>query len=333
MPSPPAQNILLVETASDQLSDLLAGVDYAEGQPGVSVVSMSWGSSEFAQETTLDSNFTTPAGHGGVTFLAATGDIGAPANWPAVSPNVVAVGGTSLLTLDATGTYRCETGWSFSSGGVSLFESAPAYQRGITTSVGRSAPDVAWDADPRTGFAIYTTTTDSGAPGWTVIGGTSAATPQWAALVAIANQGRAIRGAAPLASMPAALYQLPASDFHDVTGGSNGLPCGPGYDMVTGRGTPYANRVIQGLVASTNTATALAPIGLVGNLAKPAVKVHITAKALVKEAAAKRPIVPEEPAPRPRDTSNPIHRHPRILDEFGDEFASFALISAWFKAR
>jgi subtilase family serine protease len=319
----PGANILLVETASDQLTDLLAGVDYARHQPGVSVVSMSWGSSEFSQETTLDSYFTTPAGHAGVTFLAATGDGGAPANWPAVSPNVVAVGGTALLTFDATGTYRYETGWSCSGGGVSLFESAPAYQRGAVANFGRSAPDVAWDADPMTGFAIYTTTTDSGPPGWTVMGGTSAATPQWAALVAIANQGRAVRGAAPLQSMPAALYQLPSSDFHVVASGSNGLPCGPGYNMVTGLGTPYANRAVQGLVASTSAATPVSPIGSAGNLAKPAAKSHITAKALVKEAAAKRPILAEDPAPRPRVTSNPIYRHPKDPNDPGDDFTAF----------
>jgi subtilisin family serine protease len=174
-----------------------------------------------------------------------------------------------------------------------------------------------------TGFALYTTTTDSGPPGWTVMGGTSAATPQWAALVAIANQGRAVRGAAPLQSMPASLYQLPSSDFHDVAGGSNGLPCGPGYDMVTGLGTPYANRLVQGLVASANTATAVSPIGSAGNLAKAAAKLHVTAKAVVEKAAAKRPILADEPAPRPRITSNPIYRHPKDPNDPGDDFTAF----------
>ena len=96
-------------------------------------------------------------------------------------------------------------------------------------------------------------------------------------------------------SMPAALYQLPSSDFHVVASGSNGLPCGPGYNMVTGLGTPYANRAVQGLVASTSAATPVSPIGSAGNLAKPAAKSHITAKALVKEAPAKRPILAEDP--------------------------------------
>ena len=116
-------NILLVEANSDQLSDLLTAVNYASSQPGVSVVSMSWGCSEFAQETQLDSYFTTPAGHQGVSFVAATGDNAAPASWPATSPNVVAVGGTALKTLDSTGTYRSETGWNFGGGGPSAFRS------------------------------------------------------------------------------------------------------------------------------------------------------------------------------------------------------------------
>ena len=121
----PGASILLVEAQSDQLTDLLTAVDYARRQPGVSVVSMSWGTSEFPQEMTLDGYFTTPAGHGGVTFVAATGDNAAPANWPAVSPNVVAAGGTTLSTF-SDGTYRHETGWSFGGGGFSEYELSPS---------------------------------------------------------------------------------------------------------------------------------------------------------------------------------------------------------------
>ncbi|HMB96810.1 MAG TPA: hypothetical protein VKK61_12280, partial [Tepidisphaeraceae bacterium] len=72
----PDANILLVETKSDSLTDLLAGVNYARNAAGVSVVSLSWGSSEFFQESRYDSDFTTPAGHQGVTFVAASGDEG-----------------------------------------------------------------------------------------------------------------------------------------------------------------------------------------------------------------------------------------------------------------
>ncbi len=94
----PGAKILLVEANSSGLGDLLAGVNYARAVPGVSVVSMSWGSSEFPTETAFDSDFTTPAGHTPVTFVAASGDAGSPGLWPALSSNVLAVGGTSLTT-------------------------------------------------------------------------------------------------------------------------------------------------------------------------------------------------------------------------------------------
>ena len=144
----PGANILLVEAASDNSPDLLTGVHYAAAQPGVSVVSMSWATGEFTGETSLDDYFTTPTGHNGVTFVAASGDDGsARANWPSVSADVLAVGGTQLST-DAAGDYLGETGWSGSGGGLSTGVSQPAYQEGIVTqsSTARAVPDVAYDA-------------------------------------------------------------------------------------------------------------------------------------------------------------------------------------------
>jgi subtilase family serine protease len=89
---------------------MLAAVDYAAAH--ASVVSMSWGSGEFSAETSsaYDGHF---QNHPGVTFVASSGDAGAPPGWPAVSPNVVAVGGTTLKTLDAQGTYGSEKGWGY----------------------------------------------------------------------------------------------------------------------------------------------------------------------------------------------------------------------------
>jgi hypothetical protein len=94
----PGAKILLVEAKSASLNDLLSAVKYAADQPGVAAVSMSWGGGDFSGETALDSYFTTPAGHGGVTFIAASGDSGAwyGTSWPASSPNVLAVGGVVL---------------------------------------------------------------------------------------------------------------------------------------------------------------------------------------------------------------------------------------------
>ncbi len=120
----PGANIVLVEAPSASLSDLLNAVNYASNQPGVSVVSMSWGTTEFWGESAYDSIFTTPAGHTGVTFVAASGDSGAwyGPMYPSVSPNVLAVGGTTL-TLAAGSTYGSETGWSGSTGGFSGYDS------------------------------------------------------------------------------------------------------------------------------------------------------------------------------------------------------------------
>ncbi len=98
----PDANILLVEAKSDSFDDLDTAVDYARNQPGVSVVSMSYGSPEFSDESSFDSLYTTPAGHAGVTFVAAAGDSAVPGTYPAYSPNVLAVGGTALALSGST---------------------------------------------------------------------------------------------------------------------------------------------------------------------------------------------------------------------------------------
>ncbi len=244
----PAANIVLVEARSDNLSDLLTAVNVARNLPSVNVISMSWGGDEFAGKSSNDNVFTTPAGHQGITFVAAAGDQGTGAIWPAASPNVLAVGGTSLSL--SSGIYIGEAAWSGSGGGESVYESEPAFQRSVQSSGARTLPDVAYDANPNTGFQVYDSVpTSSGTPGgWMVVGGTSAGAPQWAALAAIADQGRAATGQGSLANMQSLLYQLPASDFHDVLTGSDGLSATAGYDLVTGRGSPIAGLIIPALV-------------------------------------------------------------------------------------
>ena len=231
----PGANILLVEANSSSLNDLLTAVNYARQQPGVTTVSMSWATSEFFGETAYDSYFTTPSGHVGVTFLAATGDRRRQRGWPAVSPNVVAVGGTTL-SLSSSHTRSSETAWSDSSGGVSRYVSEPSYQKSVQSTGKRTTPDVAYDANPNTGFAVYDSVAYSGQSGWFCVGGTSAGAPQWAGLIAIADQGRALTGLGSLSSTDAAIYALPSSDFYDVTsGGNHGYRATTGYDEVTGR--------------------------------------------------------------------------------------------------
>src|SRR5579884_3752203 len=91
----PGANILLVEANSASYADLITAVNYARNQPGVSVISLSWGSGEFSSESYYDGFFTTPAGHQGITFVASSGDSGTE-EFPSTSPNVLAVGGTQL---------------------------------------------------------------------------------------------------------------------------------------------------------------------------------------------------------------------------------------------
>ncbi len=196
----PSASILLVEANSASLGDLLTAVNYARNASGVSVVSMSWGSSEFSSETAYDSYFTTPSGHQGVTFVAASGDEGSyyGPQWPGSSPNVLSVGGTTLNLANSSGTYGSETAWADSTGGISRYESEPSYQSDVQRTGKTTSPDVAYDANPNTGFAIYDSITYDGYKGWWEAGGTSAGTPQWSALVAIADQGRAVNGLATL---------------------------------------------------------------------------------------------------------------------------------------
>jgi len=252
----PQAKILLVEAPSNNLSDLLAGVDYAV-RNGASVVSMSWTSAELSSERNLDNHFVST----GVTFLAASGDSGSGVNYPAASPDVIAVGGTSL-TLDKSGNYSSESAWSGSGGGLSKYEYEPVSQAQFPIANDihgtRGVPDVSYNANPGTGYAIYDSVGVSGYSGWFQVGGTSAATPQWAALIAITNSQRVAARKANLSATGTSVYALGksslAGNFHAVTTGSNGS-CGTmcdaltGYDYVTGLGTPQSKVLIPALAA------------------------------------------------------------------------------------
>jgi hypothetical protein len=260
----PAAKILLVEANSNVNSDLETAIQFAANQPNVSVVSMSFNGSEFSNEYTLDGFYTTPVGHAGVSFVGASGDSGAPAGYQSSSPNVLAVGG-STLKLDAAGNPLSETGWAGSGGGLSSVEGQPAFQKGVVTqsTSQRATPDVAYDADPATGFSIYDTFNNPVSAPWSQIGGTSAGTPQWAALVALADQGRALNHLATLDGgrqlLPLIYSSNLRGDFTDITQGSSvGFPnesAGPGYDLVTGLGSPLADALVRDLSTANVTAT------------------------------------------------------------------------------
>jgi len=273
----PQANILLVEARSGNQTNLVAAANYAASVPGVSVVSMSWGFNESKRELILDGMLASPAGHAGVTFVAAGGDSGpaAGAGWPAVSPQVLSVGGTSLTLKEKSGTYGHEVSWDESGGGYTTTEPQPTYQLGVQSTGARSAPDVAYDADPNTAFAVYDSIPYQGIAGWQEIGGNSAGTPQWAALIAIANQGRALAGRASLdgvtQTLPAlyGLYSAPGiggyanytTFFNDVQDSTTttDVQAVAGYDTTTGLGTPHAANIINALVGVTTSQTSAAP--------------------------------------------------------------------------
>ena len=230
----PKADIIMVQAADASARSLAAAVTLAATLKPT-VVSMSWGGAEFAREADWDATFSK------ARFVASSGDQGHGANFPSTSPNVLAVGGTTLA-LDSSGKRTAiERAWAGSGGGVSLYEPRPHYQRKTWLPIinqKRLVPDVAYDADPATGYSVFT----SGK--WLKIGGTSAGAPQWAALLTL--------GTLPLSN--AAVYEIGLSTGHqsaftEVRTGSNGT-CGllcstrPGYNEVTGFGTPLAQGII-----------------------------------------------------------------------------------------
>jgi subtilase family serine protease len=233
----PDANILLVEATSNSLANLMSAIQYAATYPGVVAVSMSWGGSEFSTEATSDSVFTSTSNNPGVVFFAASGDTGGTVIWPSASPDVVSVGGTTLnLVTSSTEvtTVSSETAWSDGGGGLSAYESAPAYQTSYgLTYAHRATPDVSYDANPSTGVYVYDSTPYEGESGWWEVGGTSVGTPQWAAIQALgltANDNNLYQVATTTSTY--------STDFRDIVSGSNGYPAEPGYDLATGLGSP-----------------------------------------------------------------------------------------------
>jgi subtilase family serine protease len=253
----PKAKIMLVEAATNSLANLFLAVDTAVSN-GANVVSMSWGGGEFSSESSYDTHFFAS----GVTFTASSGDSGNGGEYPASSPFVVSVGGTTLH-VDSGGNYLSETAWSGSGGGQSAFENEPLYQATFPIpndpSGKRGIPDVSYDGDPATGFPVYDSVRYQGQTGWFQVGGTSAGAPQWAALLAIANSLRLAANKPLLSSsnINTALYAAALSNYsanyHDVVSGTNGN-CGEscsastGYDYVTGLGTPKAVAILDSLV-------------------------------------------------------------------------------------
>ena len=230
----PNAKILLIEAKTPSGANLLKAIDYASSRKDVVAISMSWGGAEFADETTLDSHFKSVSN---ASFFASSGDNGAGASWPASSPNVISVGGTTI-NLKNDGTFISETAWSGSGGGVSAFEKEPDYQKNfnIPKAFGmRAIPDVSFGADPKTGFAIYKS--GSSSKNWYVVGGTSASAPQWAGIQALGLSAKLSNIYRDKSSSGSIAY------FRDIKSGSNGdcayyCDARTHYDYITGLGSP-----------------------------------------------------------------------------------------------
>lgn len=248
----PAATIYIVEAPTPDFPNLYNAVKVAVAN-GANVVSMSFGASEgpWIKVFKVDETFNVP----NVTFVASTGDAGHEVNYPAASPYVISVGGTSLTINPTTGKRATEIAWTYGGGGLSTIEPASDQQKDYVLPNNptqmRGVPDVSYHADANLGYAVY----NSADGGWQIVGGTSAGAPQWAGIFAIANS--VAKKNIPVSKL---LYGIAKQNykmsFHDVTKGQNGT-CGyfcqaqVGYDYVTGLGAPHSRYIINQLVSKS----------------------------------------------------------------------------------
>jgi subtilase family serine protease len=273
----PGATIDLVLAKTNNDSDILDAQQYAIDHKLGSVISQSFGEGETCMPAAIQKashQAFEKATMRGITLLASSGDQGAAqptcdgsgnfflsASTPASDPLNTAVGGTSLFADRLTGVYDHETAWGDafgrSGGGFSTLYARPDYQTGTVASAGRGVPDIAYNAGVDGGVALLFTQ-NGVSPGFFRSGGTSAGSPQWAGLVALANQS----AGHSLGFLNPTLYAIGrgsshSSAFHDITVGDNNWPgvagfsAGPGWDAVTGLGTPKANVLVPLLVAAS----------------------------------------------------------------------------------
>jgi hypothetical protein len=227
----PRCKLLLVEGDDPYVESLAEAVDTAV-RLGATVVSNSYGTDEFGGMRALRSSYS----HPGVPLTVASGNWGfTAAQFPAVFASVIAVGGTTL-TRRAGGRGWAESAWWSTSSGCSAWIAKPRWQTDPHCQM-RTTADVSAVADPETGLAVYDTYGLGDDNGWLVVGGTSAAAPLVAGVIAL--------GPDPSRYGTAKRFYSRRGTLRDVVGGSNGY-CGgdylctglPGYDGPTGLGTP-----------------------------------------------------------------------------------------------
>jgi kumamolisin len=238
----------------------------AHADPTPAAISISWGQNEDSwteQARTAFDEALVDAAALGVTVTVAAGDDGSSdratdggvhVDFPAASPHALACGGTRLQADARTGKVSSETVWNngvgagATGGGVSSTFDLPGWQAGagvpeLAGRAGRGVPDVAGVADPQTGYRVRVDGRDL------VIGGTSAVSPLWAALVAriVQATGRKLGLLQPALYAAAQAGQVPPG-FRDITSGTNGAyPAGPGWDPCTGLGVPDGAKLLAAL--------------------------------------------------------------------------------------
>lgn len=226
-------NILLVEADNDSFGNLISNFDKAISL-GAKVVSNSYGSSEFPEEVIIDKHFN----HPGVAITFSSGDNGYGVEYPAASKYVTSVGGTTLK-LDKNGKYLKEVAWSGAGSGCSKYVDKPTWQKDKICQ-NRMVADLSAVADPKTGAAVYDSTSYQGRKGWFKTGGTSLAAPIIAGIYALSpNWDKSTM----VASLPYLNYLK--TNWHDISSGDNGTCRGKylckgskGYDGPTGLGSP-----------------------------------------------------------------------------------------------
>jgi subtilase family serine protease len=231
--------------------------------PLPTTIGCSWGWTP-ADTSTLDPYFERMAAQG-QTFFSASGDSSTWSSsneaWPSDDANVVSVGGTDLITAGAGGPWQSETAWVDSGGGISPDNIAiPSWQQiaGVINATNkgstalRNGPDVSANAN----FTFYVCA-DQTACTANEYGGTSFAAPMWAGYIALLNQQLAANNKSPIGFLNPTVYaqnvtSAYATDFHDITSGTSGsFSAVPGYDLVTGWGSPSGAGLINALAAST----------------------------------------------------------------------------------
>ena len=299
----PDANIVLAVASSDDTADLAqVEAEVFPQYPGA-IVSQSFGLDETLLSgdpfgTAAPSLFAAELASGG-TVLASTGDFGATdgtdavvASYPASDPLVLAIGGTEGLLPDPSAKkYANEQAWNdpkfgaAAGGAPSALFSAPAWQLGVTGQTTRTEPDVSYNAAIDGGVVVVLscppdadqfaiTGCDPSHPLAGVVGGTSAGSPQWAAIVALTNEARGRQAKPPVGQIAPLLYALAgdksaySSDFHDIRAGDNtlvgsrlGFRAGPGYDIATGLGTPDVSALMADLVQGPSGPTPAAVPG------------------------------------------------------------------------